>query len=117
MKHTFTVTAAALAAVSSVTLLGMYLTSETAEQKPLPKQAEAVQQRVLNSPKEAEDYEYILAEYEGRLAVFLPNQITPKKVFDVYISTLPQKDQQDLKKGVGAADYAELVALLEDYVS
>lgn len=118
MKYTFTVTAAALTAVSALTLLGMYLTRE-----PSPRQASQIQenqpilQQELPPVKKTEDFEYILAEYDGRLAVFGYNELAPKKVFDVYVSTLPPYDRELLAQGIGVTDYEELVVLLEDYIS
>ncbi|MBR5485083.1 MAG: hypothetical protein IKV41_01060 [Oscillospiraceae bacterium] len=116
MKNTFIVTIAALAVTSAAAFFGMFL-AEKYEEKLLEETTQQADRQVTDTPKEAEKYEYIIAEYEGKLAVFLPNRVTPKKVFDIYVSTLPQKDREDLAKGVGAADYTQLLSLLEDYSS
>ena len=60
---------------------------------------------------------YIVSEYNGQIAVFIPNNKTPVKVYDAYISTLPQKDQELLKEGVRAENVNELQLIIEDYTS
>ena len=60
---------------------------------------------------------YILREYDGRLGIFEPGGTVPQTVIDIYIKTLPETDQQALKQGVAAKNYAALIRLLEDYVS
>ncbi len=115
MKNTLIVTIAALVVTSAAAFLGMFL-AEKYEKNLFEETTQQAAQRVTNSPKE-EKYEYIIAEYEGKLAVFLPNRVAPKKVFDIYVSTLPQKDREDLARGVGAVDYKQLLSLLEDYSS
>ena len=118
MKYTFTVTAAALTAVSALTLLGLYLTRETSPQQANQfQQNQPILQQELPSVKKSKEFEYILAEYEGKLAVFGCNELVPKKVFDIYVSTLPAYDRELLSQGIGVTDYEELVVLLEDYIS
>lgn len=60
---------------------------------------------------------YILREYDGRLGIFEPGGAVPQTVIDIYIKNLPETDQQALKQGVAAENYAALIRLLEDYVS
>ena len=71
----------------------------------------------INRGAEAADYEYLLKDYRGRLAVFHRGAADPDLVFDVYIQSLPDYDRGQLKNGVSAKDYAELVNLIEDYTS
>ena len=59
----------------------------------------------------------ILGEWEGKLAVFAPNGISPQEVYDVYISTLPEEEQQKLEQGIPVYDEGTLAGLLEDYTS
>ena len=61
--------------------------------------------------------QYYLREYQGRLAVFLPEQSVPEKVFDVYLSTLPPYDRGQLQLGVPISDFEEMVQRIEDYIS
>ncbi len=81
------------------------------ESAPINRGAEAV------PIEEAADYEYLLKDYRGRLAVFHRGAADPDLVFDVYIQSLPDYDRGQLKNGVSAKDYAELVNLIEDYTS
>lgn len=62
-------------------------------------------------------YQYILKDYEGKLAVYLPDASEPEKIFNVYLSTLPPFDRGQLQQGVKIKDYAELVQRIEDYIS
>lgn len=74
-----------------------------------------------DKPAESEEkaaiaYQYVLKDYENRLAVF--NWETEKliKVYDeVLINTLPEPDQEALKKGISVKNDAELQKLIEDY--
>ncbi len=67
-------------------------------------------------PKEPE-YQYLLKEYNGKLAVYFSNSQTPQTVFDLYLSTLPEYDRGQLRLGVPVKDYEELVQRIEDYIS
>ncbi|MCI8554371.1 MAG: hypothetical protein HFJ80_05440 [Clostridiales bacterium] len=60
---------------------------------------------------------YIVGAWEGRLAVFIKGDSAPSQVYDVYIATLPEEEQQRLAEGVFAAGEGELAMLLEDYTS
>lgn len=60
---------------------------------------------------------YILSEWEGKLAVFLPGKENPSQIYEVYITTLPPAEQERLKVGVPASGEEELSRLLEDYTS
>ena len=62
-------------------------------------------------------YPYLLRSYDGKLAVFTDDLVEPDLVFDVYVRTLPEYDQQQLERGVRVKDYDKLTALIEDYKS
>ena len=62
-------------------------------------------------------YPYLLRSYDGKLAVFTDDLVEPDLVFDVYVRTLPEYDQQQLERGVRVKDYDKLTALIEDYIS
>ncbi|WP_312643038.1 hypothetical protein [Hydrogenoanaerobacterium sp.] len=81
--------------------------------QPVPMNQEAQAVPIENSA----DYEYLLKDYRGRLAVFHRGATDPDLIFDVYIQSLPDFDRGQLKNGVAAKDYSELVALIEDYTS
>ena len=60
---------------------------------------------------------YILREYQGKLAVFLPGFDTPEQVTDQPVSLLPDWDQAELRAGVPVTDEEALSRALEDYTS
>lgn len=57
----------------------------------------------------------MLGEWEGRLALFEGNNTLPSQVYDVWIATLPELEQQKLKAGIVIRDDQTLWSLLEDY--
>lgn len=80
-------------------------------------QEEKVSQPSENQPREQEDYAYELRDYQGKLAVFPYGEERPRKVFDVYVNTLPEYDREQLTAGVPVKDYEELLLRIEDYSS
>lgn len=60
---------------------------------------------------------YLMKNHGGRLAVFQPQEDSPLLIFDVYISTLPEYDQQLLQEGIPAEGEEPLTRLIEDYIS
>jgi hypothetical protein len=60
---------------------------------------------------------YIVGVYDDKIAVFTQGDNVPIDVYDVYITTLPIKDQIDLKKGVRVEGKAKLKTVIEDYTS
>lgn len=60
---------------------------------------------------------YLLAGYQGKLAVFMIGKKEPELVFDNYLHYLPDVDRMRLEKGIEVADYAELLQLIEDFTS
>lgn len=83
---------------------------------PAPPQTAPVGETVSSVPM-APQGRYLLRAHQGRLAVFLPGNAEPQLLFDTPLSLLPDLDQAALQAGVWAADYAELVRLIEDYIS
>lgn len=59
----------------------------------------------------------ILGQWEGKLAVFSEDQPVPDEVFDVFIASLPQEEQDKLREGIRINDETELASYLEDYTS
>ena len=68
-------------------------------------------------PRQSEGPVYRLGASQGRLAVFVQDSPEPEMVLDVYLSTLPQADQILLQQGIVTQSYAELVSMIEDYIS
>ncbi len=59
--------------------------------------------------------QYVIAEWEGQVAVFEGEDAYPMQVYDTFVSTLPHELQQALQTGVPAESAAQLSVLLEDY--
>ncbi len=59
---------------------------------------------------------YILSDYHGRIALFKAGNGTPIKVFDVFTSSLPQKDVDLIKSGI-ALKYEDINNTVEDFLS
>ncbi len=81
----------------------------------IPLQPEAAAE--AGQSQEADYPAYVLKDYYGKIAVFETSKDQPDIVFDVYVSTLPEFDQQALQTGVFAQDMKELNRLIEDYTS
>ncbi len=60
---------------------------------------------------------YTMKNHGGKLAVFEAKEDSPRLVFDVYINTLPEYDQQLLQEGVTVEGEDALTQLIEDYIS
>ena len=66
---------------------------------------------------EGEPLQYILGEWEGRLAVYRTGESEPDSVLDVYLGLLPPADAQALREGIPVEDQTELNRRLEDFMS
>lgn len=60
---------------------------------------------------------YLLKDYQGKIALYTEGAKTPQKVYDVYLTNLPELDQQNLKEGIPVLDQKHLEKLLEDFDS
>ena len=109
MKKTLFFTLAAIL-VGSCLSAGLVFVLEQREESPLPAQEQAEQIPVG-------EYQYILKEHEGHLAVFLKGKDEPEMVFDVLVRFLPEYDRGQLSQGVYVKDYEELIQRIEDYIS
>jgi hypothetical protein len=66
----------------------------------------------------AEDMPYLVREYQGYVGVFYPaDSATPTNVTDIPVSGLPLTDRLALVSGIGAANYGQVIQLLEDFGS
>lgn len=63
------------------------------------------------------DFEYVLKDFNGKVAVFRKDENVPEFIFDVYINNLPSNDQKQLSTGIFAKDDIELQQLIEDFSS
>ncbi len=123
MKKNLLLTCAALAAVSIITSFLLIIPSFISNSQNIPdsKKADERMSDVPIDSKSAQppkpDYQYLLKDYNGKLAVYLPNKKTPETVFDFYLSALPSYDRGQLQMGVPVESYEELVKRIEDYIS
>ena len=67
--------------------------------------------------EDTSQYPYLLRTYDGKLAVFTDDLVQPDLVFDVYVRTLPEYDQEQLEHGIRVESYDKLTSLIEDYIS
>lgn len=123
LKQNLLITCAALCAVSVIVAFFFMLDSQpSVSPSPLPsRRAEEKMSDIpigLSEPQtRTPEYQYLLKEYNGKLAVYFSNSQTPETVFDLYLSTLPEYDRGQLRLGVPVKDYEELVKRIEDYIS
>ena len=82
-----------------------------------PPTAKAQTEPVQPNPIENNSPTYRLGTSQGRLAVFVEDSDQPEMVLDVYLSTLPEVDRLLLEQGIEAQSYAQLVSMIEDYIS
>ena len=69
------------------------------------------------TPQSATQAPYWLGVYQGKVAAFQAGQEEPIEVFDLYLSSLPEINQQELLRGLPAQNKRELQAFIEDYTS
>ena len=60
---------------------------------------------------------YTLGAWNGRLALYVPDNPYPQEVFDVFIRSFPPEERERLEQGIAVFSDAELKQLLEDYTS
>lgn len=66
----------------------------------------------------APEYEYIIREHQGRVAVFsTADDSEPQLVLETLVKFLPDYDRQQLSEGVPVRDSRELFSRIEDYIS
>lgn len=68
-------------------------------------------------PAASKNTGYLLGEYNGRVSVLSPDTREPEMIFDIFIRTLPDADQELLRQGIRVDTYEELTRLIEDYIS
>lgn len=110
-----------IAAACCVTLAWM-LPKQTQAEPPSPLEQTTVTTTTqpFTTPTTAQPvstvYAYI-GEYQGRLAVYASDGATVKEIYDVYIVTLPEQEQERLRAKIPVMSQTELALLLEDYTS
>ncbi|MDR2932944.1 MAG: hypothetical protein LBV27_07535 [Oscillospiraceae bacterium] len=109
-------------AIAATTLVSLLLVNISTTHDAIPMQEAVSDVRREPSETAAEsgesvDYAYLLKEYEGRIAVFVPGKDEPEIIFDTFVKFLPDYDRIQMKNGIPVKDYATLSAIVEDYIS
>ena len=60
---------------------------------------------------------YTLSQYDGKLALFKRGYSMPVEIYEVYLSSLPQDEQNKIKSGISAQTDEEILKIIEDYTS
>lgn len=79
-------------------------------------EAGAPQGSEAGSPDRTEP-QFLLRAYEGKVAIYRPNEAEPLEVLEIYVSHLPDLDISRLEAGIAVADEEELLRYLEDFDS
>ena len=103
--------AAILSAVLIICLLFWGFSKKPEAEESQPPVSSAVQESVPAQPSR------VLGVWEGKLALYLGVNPVPDEVFDVFITTLPEEEQERLRAGIPITSDTELALLLEDYTS
>ena len=101
--------------VDSSSQLSSYSTS-----KPLSSQETPDDPESSAAAKEAgasESAKYLISVYDDRVAVYITGHEFPFQILETRLDSLPEYDQQLLKKGIAARNDTELNQLLQDYES
>lgn len=85
-------------------------TADVPAEKPLPTE-DGVAEGSTGTPA------FILRSYEGKIAVFRPDEVEPLEVLDIYVNHLPDLDIQRLEEGIPVTDQDELLRYLADFDS
>ena len=64
---------------------------------------------------EASNYEYIIKDYKGRVAIYKYGKNLPLEIFDIYTDSLPEADSLKIYKGINITNEKELQKIIEDY--
>ena len=66
-------------------------------------------------PQNQTNSQYIMRDYNGRIAVFRNGESSPEEVFDIFTSSLPKEEYERLMSGISVKDDSELQKLIEAY--
>lgn len=61
--------------------------------------------------------QYLLKEYEGKIALFLPPDEEPDTVYPIYVNMLPQLDRKRLERGIHLTDQDTVNRYIADFES
>lgn len=118
MKHSLSLTAAALFLTGCAVFALMFGLGE-AESSALDGEAaaEAGFSEGAAAPAGESENKMFLREFDGKLALFVGEGRYPKKVYDLFVRSLPLEDRTRLSAGIEVSSEEELKSLLEDFTS
>ena len=113
MKNRYIALSLLLAACAAGALFGYLFSGEDS----LPWAAAADPASEVAKSSVAAKAKYLIAGYDGKLAVYIIGKDEPEIVFDLKLYMLPDVDRQRLESGIEVSDYQELLRLIEDFTS
>ena len=120
MKHSLSLTAAALFLTGCAVFALMFGLGE-AESSALDGEAAAEagfsEGAGSAAPAGKSENKMFLREFDGKLALFVGEGRYPKKVYDLFVRSLPLEDRTRLSAGIEVSSEEELKSLLEDFTS
>ena len=117
MKHSLSLTAAALFLTGCAVFALMFGLGE-AESSTLDGEAAAEAGFSEGAaPAGESENKMFLREFDGKLALFVGEGRYPKKVYDLFVRSLPLEDRTRLSAGIEVSSEEELKSLLEDFTS
>ena len=111
MKHSLSLTAAALFLTGCAVFALMFGLGEAAAEAGFSEGAGAA------APAGKSENKMFLREFDGKLALFVGEGRYPKKVYDLFVRSLPLEDRTRLSAGIEVSSEEELKSLLEDFTS
>ena len=109
MKNKFTLIFAFVAVFASA-----FLTTDILNKKLLNPLTEILETTTVNQEN---SYKYRVSVFNGKLAVFEGDSKLPYKVYDTYITNLPEDDIKILTDGICVNSSSELNKVIEEYTS
>ena len=116
MKHSLSLTAAALFLTGCAVFALMFGLGE-AESSALDGEAGFSEGAAGAAPAGESENKMFLREFDGKLALFVGEGRYPKKVYDLFVRSLPLEDRTRLSAGIEVSSEEVLKSLLEDFTS
>lgn len=60
---------------------------------------------------------YTLSDYKGRIALYKQGYAMPVEIYDIYVDSLPEEEQEKVESGIEAKTDAEILKIIEAYTS
>ncbi len=119
MNNTFIVTLLAMILVILLTVLAVTLANGRTGSGAvlLPESSQPIVSSAPEASLPPAGERYVLGCYDGRLALFPVGDPVPERVYEVWVSRLPEADRRALEKGILIESDERLAQLLEDYTS